>query len=122
MGIDAFTRLADRLLTRVPPALVDGLNGGINISPEAKQRPEDPPDVYILGEYVTDDYLGAFIVIYFGSFRALFEDDEIEQELWKTLLHEIRHHVEARAGIDALDREDLAEWHRLWQEAHARDG
>lgn len=118
MNIDAFTRLADRLLSRVPPALIEGLNGGIQIAEEAMQRPDDPPDVYILGEYVTDDYLGCFIVLYYGSFAALFDDAAtIESELWTTLLHEIRHHVEARAGIGDLDREDMAEWWRLWQEA-----
>lgn len=118
MHIDAFTRLADRLLSQVPPALLAGLNGGIQIDEEAVHRPGDPPDVYILGEYVTDDYLGCFIVLYYGSFAALFDDREsIEIELWTTLLHEIRHHVEARAGIGDLDREDLAEWRRLWQEA-----
>lgn len=118
MQIDAFERLAARLAERIPDPLLQDLNGGIIVAEEAHRRDDDPQGVYILGEYITDPHLGAYIVLYYGSFRQLFGDDRrlIEAELWETLRHEIRHHIEERAGVDDLDIEDmvqLAELRRL---------
>lgn len=117
MQFDAFADLADRYARRIPPALLAGLNGGIAIEEAAHRRDDDPPDVYILGEYVTDEYLGCNIVLYYGSFVKLFGDDEatIREELWDTLRHEVRHHIEERAGLDDLDREDMEQLRRLWE-------
>ena len=113
LSLNAFERIANRLYDRIPPRLLEGLNGGIIISEEAEQRDPDLPDVYVLGEYVEDPYgLGCYIVIYYGSFRKVLADSdpkEWEKELWETIVHELRHHVEARAGVDDLDMEDLWE-------------
>lgn len=119
MEIERFTELADRLMERVPAPLLEGLNGGVAIRRRAMRRNADPAGVYILGEYVTD-LLGCYIVIYWGSFAELFagEPDDIwEQELWETIRHELRHHVENRAGVTDLDWEDEADLERFRTES-----
>ena len=119
MDFDAFADLAEAIADSLPPKLLEGLSGGIIIEKKTRRRSEDPPGVYLLGEYITEDYLGPLIAIYYGSFRRVFagEPPEVwEEELRRTLLHEVRHHLEARAGVDDLGREDLEELARLWQE------
>lgn len=125
MDIEAFTALADKLAEEIPEPLLAGLDGGIAIKEGARRRPGDPPGVYLMGEYVSDETLGNFILIYYGSFRRVLGDapDAVwEQELWETLRHEIRHHVEARAGLADLDLEDAAELERFWREWEERRG
>lgn len=111
LDLEAFEELANRLYDEIPPALLEGLNGGILIREEACQNDEDLPDVYIMGEYIDDPYgLGNYIILYYGSFVEVLGDEppEVwEEELWETMLHEIRHHVELRAGVDDLGLEDL---------------
>lgn len=120
MDFDAFADLAEAIADGIPPALLEGLNGGIIIEKKTRRRSEDPPGVYLLGEYIVEDYLGPLIAIYYGSFRRVFagEPPQVwEEELRRTLLHEVRHHVEARAGVADLELEDLAELARLWRES-----
>ena len=123
LSIDDFEKLANELYDAIPPQFLKGLSGGIIISEEAEQRDPDLPDVYILGEYVEDPYgLGRYVVLYYGSFAALFADEPLEvweDELWETMLHEIRHHIESLAGVNDLDIEDeihLAEFRRWYAE------
>ncbi|HEY8531656.1 MAG TPA: metallopeptidase family protein [Limnochorda sp.] len=119
MTFKAFADAADRLASQIPEPLLEGLTGGIQVSREERQYPDDPPDVRILGEYITDPYLGAYIVLYHGSFRRLFAGEPEEvwlEELAATLRHELRHHLEARAGLSDLDLEDMKELQRLWEE------
>lgn len=120
LTIEQFEQLANGLYDRIPEQFLDGLTGGIIISEATEQRDPDLPDVYILGEYVEDHYgLGRYIVLYYGSFAELFAEEPEsvwEEELWETMVHEIRHHVESLAGIQDLDLEDerqLAEF-RQW--------
>jgi hypothetical protein len=120
MDIDRFTAVADRLMGQVPPPILEGLNGGVTIRRRAMRRPDDPPGIYILGEYVTDEFLGCYVVLYYGSFRALFADEpdeSWEREIWDTIRHELRHHVEGRAGVVDLDLEDEADLERFQEEA-----
>lgn len=119
MEIKRFTELADRLMERIPEPLLEGLNGGVAIRRRAMRRQGDPAGVYILGEYITDHALGCYIVIYWGSFAELFADepDEVwEKELWDTIRHELRHHIEVRAGEADLDIEDEVELEQMRQE------
>ena len=47
-------------------------------------------------------------VLYYGSFLEVAgEGFDWEAEVWETLLHELRHHLESLAGRDDLVREDL---------------
>ena len=100
------------LLDELPEAFFQELNGGVCLLPDAKPDPDFPgEDLYILGEYCQDPYLGRSIVIYFGSFEPVFGDLsplELRRELRDTLRHEFRHHVEALAGENGLDLEDEA--------------
>ncbi len=83
--------------------------------PDPAQR-----DVYTLGHCLTESYPSSWsgpettrsrIVLYWGSFRSLAELDEDfdwEEELWETLTHELRHHLESLAREDALEGVDYA--------------
>jgi len=78
------------------------------------------PDVYILGHCLTESYPSDWsgpdttrsqVVLYWGSFRslALLDDDfDWDEELWETLTHELRHHLESLAREDALEGVDYA--------------
>lgn len=124
MDFEEFADLAEAVADSLPPALLEGLSGGIVIEKKTRRRSEDPPGVYLLGEYVTEEYLGPLILLYYGSFRRVLAGEPRavwEEELRRTLLHEVRHHLEARAGVDDLGREDRQELERLWREAAERD-
>lgn len=125
MDFDAFADLAGRIAAQIPPPLMEGLTGGIVVERRSRRRPDDPPGVYLLGEYVVEEYLGPVILIYHGSFRRVFagKPHQVwEEELRATILHEVRHHVEARAGVSDLDREDAKELARLWRRWRYRAG
>jgi hypothetical protein len=77
-------------------------------------------DIWTLGECVTEDYASdwggpdttrSVVVLYWGSFKMLAAKDpdfDWGEELWETLTHELRHHLESLAGADALDGVDYA--------------
>lgn len=114
--------LLDTLAESFPAALFDGLNGGVNLQEEAVPDLEFPGGrVYILGEYC-DDLLGRYINLYYGSFAAMAENEDWtetdwEEELRKTLSHELTHHMEGRSGLHALEDKDEAEM-TAWREEY----
>jgi hypothetical protein len=119
VSFPTFCRWVESMLERLPPRWLEELHGGVQVERQACRRPEDPPGVYRLGEYLTDPYLGRMIRIYYGSFRQVMGGEPrevVRRELWETLLHELRHHLEDLAGVDLLDREDQEELARLWHE------
>ena len=73
--------------------------------------------MYILGEYC-EDALGRYINLYYGSFAALAERENWDEQVWWeelriTLSHELTHHMESCGGLHALDdrdAEELAQW------------
>lgn len=113
-----FRREASRLLDEIPSPLLEGLNGGVIVVPGVRRCPDDPPGVYLLGEYRVDPGLGCMIVLYYGSFRRVLGDApwaQVVEELRRTIRHELRHHAEHRAGLAELEIED--EWQRRrWRE------
>ena len=118
LSIDQVNDLLDEMAEQFPEALFDGLNGGVNLLEEAVPDPEFPAgEMYILGEYC-EDALGRYINLYYGSFAALAEkenwdEDDWQDELYTTFSHELTHHMERRGGLDALDdwdAEELAQW------------
>src|SRR5690606_13382651 len=63
----------------------------------------------------------AIVVLYYGSFLELSrldEDFDWEGELYETLMHEVRHHLESLATEDELEEIDCAED----QNFHRRQG
>jgi len=118
LSIDEVKDLLDTQTEQLPQALFDELNGGINLLEDTVEDPEFPAgEMYILGEYC-EDCLGLYINLYYGSFAALAEKEDWEQQTWEeelylTLTHELTHHMENRGGLHGLDdkdAEELARW------------
>jgi hypothetical protein len=114
MQLDAFRRLVRRLADQVPAEYLEGI-AAVDVSPRTVPHPVRS-DVYTLGECIPvhdaglDEVLSR-VVLYYGSFRALARDNpefDWEGEAVDTLLHELRHHVEWRAGADDLEAYDWA--------------
>lgn len=116
MTLEAFQDEVEAMVAEIPEQFLVELQG-VHVLAEAKPEPEYV-DVYRLGEYLDPgpvDFLGAgeglgrHIALYYGSFAAIAAMDpdfDWEEELWETLTHELRHHVESLAGEDFLVQED----------------
>ncbi|NLG68590.1 MAG: metallopeptidase family protein [Firmicutes bacterium] len=119
-----FRRMVAEALDRLPPELLEGLDGGVLVLEEARRHGDALPDVYILGEYVDDPHgLGRYVVLYYGSFRAILGDADVKalrHEIEETIRHELRHHLESLAGVDDLDEEDWRELQAWRAEARLR--
>jgi hypothetical protein len=109
-----FRQLVKRLAQEVPPAYLDGVVA-VDVSPKALPHPVHA-DVYTLGECVPIEWSGdgsdlqSRVVLYHGSFQALARlgDFDWREETWDTLTHELRHHLEWRARVAALEAYDWA--------------
>lgn len=118
MRFQDFERRAREAYEEIPEQYREGIDG-LTVRRETLQHPT-LPGVYTLGHCLTEehpsDYGGpdttrSLIALYWGSFRQLAEGDadfDWEGELWETLTHELRHHLEALAGEDALEDVDYA--------------
>ena len=124
MTIDQVEEILDEMAERFPPVLFEELNGGINLLEDTVPDPEFPEgEMYIMGEYC-EDCLGLYINLYYGSFAALAEQEDWDEQTWReelriTLFHELTHHMEARGGLHALDdrdTEELARWREEFKE------
>lgn len=115
MTYEAFAALVERLWAEIPEAFKRGLQG-VHVLPQAKPEP-GLPGVWRLGEYLDPgpptsfggfEGLGRHIALYHGSFLEVAGPGfDWEGEVWATLLHELRHHLESLAGRDDLVQEDL---------------
>ncbi len=119
MDIDGFHRLVEEASKDIPDELFRELNGGILVLGQAKKHP-DVKGTYVLGEYhVERPGMGRYIVLYFGSFLGILgsraEIEEYRRQVWKTLLHEFRHHLESLAGVADLEREDREHLEALYR-------
>ena len=116
MRVDDFRSLIDRLGAEVPAEFRDGIVA-IDVSPKTVPHPVRG-DVYTLGECIPLEWSGhgadlqSRIVLYHGSFAALARLDEGDfdwrREARDTLSHELRHHLEWRANVAALEAYDWA--------------
>lgn len=110
MDIERFNTALDELAQAYPPKFFDELSGGIMIQPQSKipgYAMKD--DLYIMGEYHYDPRIGNRIIIYYGSFAAVYghlSDDELKKRLGEVLAHEFRHHMERRMGVRDLEKQD----------------
>jgi hypothetical protein len=118
MKFQAFEAAARAAFEGIPSEYREGVDGLV-VSRETLAHPT-LPEVYTLGQCLTEDHLSDYsgpdttrslIALYWGSFRALGALDpefDWEEELWETLTHELRHHLESLAGDDALEGVDYA--------------
>jgi hypothetical protein len=113
---EEFEARAWELWEKIPERYKAGVDGLVVVR-DAKPHPS-LPDIYTLGECVTEDYLSDYagpettrsvVVLYYGSFWRLSRLDEEfdwDEELWETLTHELQHHLEslaAEAGLVSMD-------------------
>jgi hypothetical protein len=118
MTFDEFEAAALEEWGRIPPEYRDGVDGLV-VERAARTHPT-LPDVYTMGECVTEAYPSPFgdadtirslVVLYYGSFFRLSRIDadfDWRGELWETLTHELQHHLESLAADDALVGMDYA--------------
>lgn len=107
-SFDEFSDMLEDAVGRIPSRFCRNLTGGFNV----QKKPKREGDYYIMGEYIEDDYLGCFIVFYYGSFVSLLKDEPEqvwEREIIDTVLHEMQHHLESMAGRDDLARQEMEE-------------
>lgn len=87
----------------------------IEASPKTVPHPVRA-EIYTLGECIPLEWSGSGadlqsrVVLYHGSFQALARLGEFDwrAEAWETLTHELRHHLEWRANVAALEAYDWA--------------
>lgn len=118
MDFDTFFRLAHDAFETIPEEFREGVDG-LTLRPEVLPHPT-LPGVFTLGQCITEAYpsgwtgpetLRSVVALYHGSFKALAGTDpdfDWEGELWETLTHELRHHLESLADEDALEGVDYA--------------
>jgi hypothetical protein len=118
VDFQAFERAARVAFASIPDQYRAGVDG-LSVRRERLPHP-DLPDVFTLGHCATEEYVSDWggpdttrsqVVLFWGSFRALADRDpdfDWEDELWETLTHELRHHLESLAGEDDLEATDYA--------------
>ncbi len=118
MNLAQFERAAQRAFKGIPEEYREGVDG-LTVRAEALPHPLHP-DVYTMGMCLTEsypsDWMGpdttrSVVVLYHGSFEALAEldpDFDWNEQLWETLTHELRHHLESLANEDRLEGVDYA--------------
>ncbi len=119
MTYEEFERRAEEVFEEVPPDFREGVDG-LRVERKAERHPT-LPEVYTLGECLTETYpteyggageVRSFVVLYYGSFLRLSrmeEEWDWEEEIWETVTHEIRHHLESLALEDDLEVRDYAD-------------
>ena len=121
-----FVETANGMWERVPEAYKEGVDGLV-LRREAETHP-DYDDFFTLGTCSTEPYPSGYggpestrsiLTLYHGSFRAVagFDPDfDWDEEIWETMTHELRHHLEFLAEEDALEGVDYA-----MEQAHLRE-
>lgn len=118
MDFHAFDREARQVFEEIPERYRDGVDG-LTVHRRALGHPRFP-GIYTLGECVTESYPSSWegpetvrstVLLYWGSFRALARLDprfDWSEQIWETLTHELRHHLESLADTDDLHGVDYA--------------
>lgn len=114
-----FVRESHRVFDSIPQEYREGVDG-IEVERTTVAHPSIV-DVYTLGECKTETFPSEFggagvvqsiVVLYYGSFLALsrIDDDwDWDEEIFETITHEIRHHLESLASEESLEEMDYAE-------------
>ncbi len=115
-SFEEFEKRAGALFASIPEEFRRGVDALV-VHREARPHPVLEGS-FTLGEctdsplQLADAPLRSAIHLYYGSFRELAARDpdfDVEEELEETILHELRHHVEDRAGAPDLLVEDAVE-------------
>ena len=116
MRLDDFRSLVERFQGDIPREFQGGVVA-IEVSSKTVPHPVRA-DIYTLGECIPLEWSGSGadlqsrVVLYHGSFQALARlgegDFDWRAEAWETLTHELRHHLEWRANVAALEAYDWA--------------
>ncbi|MEN8152112.1 MAG: metallopeptidase family protein [Planctomycetota bacterium] len=115
MDFEEFSDRAVEIVAAVPEGFLRGVTG-VLAHREAREDPEIPGS-FFFGECGDDEVaaltepeaLRSRIHLYWGSFAAIARNEpdfDWDGELIETILHELRHHLEDRAGILDLRIED----------------
>ena len=110
ISFEVFEDVTYEITDTFPEVFFRELNGGVMVRAGSPLHPAaEDHDLFILGEYHIDRYLGRFIVLYYGSFAQCYgtcSEEAIQVQIRKVLLHEFRHHLESLAGERDLEIED----------------
>jgi hypothetical protein len=119
MTFEEFSARAHQIFEEIPAGYKEGVDG-LDALRKTVFHPT-LPEVFTLGECLSEfypsDYGGAGevrsrVVLYYGSFLELSrrsDEWDWEGELWETITHEVRHHLEHLAQEDDLEEMDYAE-------------
>ncbi len=116
MTYERFKETVEEMVAEIPEEFMEGLQG-VHVLEHIK-REEEYENVVRLGEYLDPgpesflggNGLGRHIALYYGSFKDIARGDpdfDWDAEIWDTLTHELRHHVESLAGDASLIEEDI---------------
>lgn len=118
VSMEKFREMMDQIIEEIPQELFHELNGGVLLKEEEKLHPQHiNGDLFIMGEYARQGVMGRYIFLYYGSFMRMYSrlpEEILYGRIRKTLLHELRHHLESLAGEKGLEVEDevrLREYH-----------
>ncbi len=118
MDYEEFVEEAHRMWEEVPASYREGIDGMV-VKREAETHPEHD-DYYTMGMCFTEPYPSGYggpdstrsiLALYYGSFAEIAKSDpdfSWEDELWETITHELRHHLEFMVEDDALEGVDHA--------------
>lgn len=116
---EEFGERARAVYAEIPDDYREGVDG-LDVTRRTVLHPT-LPEVYTLGECLSDFYPSEFggpgevrsrVVLYYGSFLALSRSEgdwDWDDEIWETITHEVKHHLEHLASENALEELDFAE-------------
>lgn len=126
MDFESFEREARQVFETIPPRYREGVDG-LTVHRRPLSHPRFP-GIFTLGECATEGYpsnwdgpetVRSVVHLYWGSFQALATSNpafDWAEQIWETLTHEIRHHLESLA-----DRDDLGGVDYAMEQAFQRD-
>ncbi|MBF0547000.1 MAG: hypothetical protein HQM08_21340 [Candidatus Riflebacteria bacterium] len=104
-----FEKLFRRAISRIPRVYRKDV-GVFALHKKTLNSPEKISGLFILGTYQPAyGWMEPTVSLYYGSFRRIFSGADLNRifrEIKKTLLHELLHHWEHKAGRDELSEED----------------
>jgi hypothetical protein len=121
LSFEEFSARAKEIAGAIPREFLDGVEDVV-VHRGVRRHPH-VEDVVTLGEcepsplpaLVGHEAVRSIVHVYYGSFVDLARRDDrfdLEGELRETIEHEVRHHIEDRAGLRALiDEDDLFDAH-----------